>query len=216
MASGQTQVSAFISESTKDALEQYAEAHGLKKAFLIEEALLHHPQALRELPLDVVIPARLVVSRDSGQAMLERVTNPRRPTSSSTSSMAIAVRKRNSGAFLAILSPSFGSRVWLWTRRHKGAGSDSPFSRQSSSWSGQWPATSAVSASSWTPSRKRLPSTSGTDSPLWKWLRDTSGTDPNHFRCFLRSGRFPLSSPYFTHTVLMFTNSRIPTSDCPK
>ena len=37
-------------------------------------------QALRELPLDVIIPARLVVSHDSGQAMLERVTKPRRPT----------------------------------------------------------------------------------------------------------------------------------------
>jgi predicted DNA-binding protein len=80
MASGQTQVSAFISDSTKDALEQYADAHGLKKAYLIEEALLHHLQALRELPLDVIIPARLIVSRDSGQAILDRVEKPRRPT----------------------------------------------------------------------------------------------------------------------------------------
>ena len=71
MANGQTQVSAFISDSTKDALEQYAEAHGLKKAFLIEEALLHHLQALRELPLDVIIPVRLVVSRDSGEALVK-------------------------------------------------------------------------------------------------------------------------------------------------
>ena len=80
MASGLTQVSAFISDSTKDALEQYAEAHGLKKAFIIEEALLHHLQALRDLPRDVIIPARFVVSCDSGQAMLDRVTKPRRPT----------------------------------------------------------------------------------------------------------------------------------------
>ena len=80
MASGQTQISAFISDSTKEALEKYAEAHGLKKAHLIEEALLHHLQALRELPLDVVIPARLVVSRASGQDVLERVERPRRPT----------------------------------------------------------------------------------------------------------------------------------------
>ena len=78
MASGQTQVSAFISDSTKDALERYAEAHGLKKAYLIEEALLHHLQALRERP--VIIPARLVVSRDNGQAILDRVEKPRRPT----------------------------------------------------------------------------------------------------------------------------------------
>ncbi len=80
VASGQTQVSAFISDSTKEALERYADAHGLKKACIIEEALLHHLQALRELPLDVIIPARLVVSRDSGQAILDRVEKPRRPT----------------------------------------------------------------------------------------------------------------------------------------
>ncbi len=80
MPAGQTQVSAFISDSTKDALERYAEAHGLKKAYLIEEALLHHLQALRELPLDVIIPARLVVSQESGLEILGRVTKPRRPT----------------------------------------------------------------------------------------------------------------------------------------
>ena len=80
MASGQTQISAFISDSTKDALERYADAHGLKKAYLIEEALLHHLQALREIPLDVIIPAKVVVSRDSGQAILDRVDKPRRPT----------------------------------------------------------------------------------------------------------------------------------------
>lgn len=80
MPSGQTQVSAFISDSTKDALERYADAHGLKKAYLIEEALLHHLQALRELPLDVIIPARLVVSHQSGLDVLQRVEKPRRPT----------------------------------------------------------------------------------------------------------------------------------------
>lgn len=80
MPSGQTQVSAFISDSTKDALERYAEAHGLKKAYLIEEALLHHLQALRELPLDVIIPARLVLTEQSGIEVLDKVAKPRRPT----------------------------------------------------------------------------------------------------------------------------------------
>ena len=80
MASGQTQISAVISDSTKEALERYADAHGLKKAYLIEEALLHHLQALRELPLDVIMPARLVVSPGSGQTILGRVDKPRRPT----------------------------------------------------------------------------------------------------------------------------------------
>lgn len=57
-----TQISAFISTDTKRLVEQYVEAHGVKKGHLIEQALLHHLQALRELPLDLVIPARLVVT----------------------------------------------------------------------------------------------------------------------------------------------------------
>lgn len=80
MASGRTRITAFISNSTKEALESYADAHGLKKEHLMEEALLHHLQALRELPLDVIIPARLVVTRESGETVLARVEKPRRPT----------------------------------------------------------------------------------------------------------------------------------------
>ena len=40
MPNPQTQISAFISGATKSLLEEYAEAHGLKKAYLIEQALL--------------------------------------------------------------------------------------------------------------------------------------------------------------------------------
>ena len=58
MAADQTQISAYVSQSTKALLERYADAHGVKKAHLVEEALLHHLQALHELPADVIIPAR--------------------------------------------------------------------------------------------------------------------------------------------------------------
>lgn len=74
------QISAFISESTKEALEAYADAHGLKKGFVIEEALLHHLQALRDLPDDIVVPARVVVSSRTLSKIAERVARPRRPT----------------------------------------------------------------------------------------------------------------------------------------
>lgn len=76
----QTQISAFISGSTKALVEEYAEAHGVKKAHLVEEALLHHLQALRELPADVIIPAHVVIDRDSGDRVLERIEKPRKPT----------------------------------------------------------------------------------------------------------------------------------------
>ncbi len=76
----QTQISAFITTATKGLLERYAEATGVKKARLVEEALLHHLQALQELPADVVIPPRLVVGPEAGRQILDRIEKPRRPT----------------------------------------------------------------------------------------------------------------------------------------
>jgi hypothetical protein len=76
----QTQISAFVSAGTKRRLERYVEAHGVKKAAVVENALLHHLQALEELPADIVIPPRLVVSRESFDAVLEQIENPAEPT----------------------------------------------------------------------------------------------------------------------------------------
>ena len=49
MAVETIQISANISVETKALLEKYAEVQGVKKAFVIEQALLHHLQALNEL-----------------------------------------------------------------------------------------------------------------------------------------------------------------------
>jgi len=45
----------------------------LKKGFVIEQALLHHLQATNEIPEEVVIPPRLVVTSASGERLLERL-----------------------------------------------------------------------------------------------------------------------------------------------
>lgn len=37
-----TQISANVSPETRDLLERYVRARGLKKGFVIEQALLHH------------------------------------------------------------------------------------------------------------------------------------------------------------------------------
>jgi hypothetical protein len=74
------QISAEISLATKQLLERYSRAHGVKKQFLIESALLHHIQALEELPAGVIIPPRLVVSAASGRKIAELVTGKRKPT----------------------------------------------------------------------------------------------------------------------------------------
>ncbi len=75
-----TQISAYISDATREEVERYVEAHGLKKGSLVEEALLHHLQALRELPQDIVIPPRIRVSRRSFERVAELVQSPRKPT----------------------------------------------------------------------------------------------------------------------------------------
>jgi len=60
------QVSAQISEL----MERYVRRAGVKKGHLIEQALLHHLQALEELPGEYIVHPRLVVSRKTGAAML--------------------------------------------------------------------------------------------------------------------------------------------------
>ena len=74
------QISAEISPGTKELLERYSRAHGVKKQFLIESALLHHIQALEELPADIIIPPRLVVSAASGRKIAELVRKRQKPT----------------------------------------------------------------------------------------------------------------------------------------
>ena len=73
------QISALISPATRALLEQYVRATGIKKGHLVEQALLHHMQALHELPADVIVRPRLVVSRRSGERIAARITAPPRP-----------------------------------------------------------------------------------------------------------------------------------------
>jgi len=75
-----TQVSAYISEETKAQVEAYAKSHGVKKAFLIEEALQHHLQALREIPEDLIIPSRLVLTSEAMAQIVEHLAQRDQPT----------------------------------------------------------------------------------------------------------------------------------------
>lgn len=80
MAATDTQISAFISADTKELMERYTRATGVKKNHLVEEALQHHLLALRELPADVLIQPRIVVSKKSGAVILRRLRAPAKPT----------------------------------------------------------------------------------------------------------------------------------------
>jgi predicted nucleic acid-binding protein len=75
-----TQVSAYISEETKAEVEAYVKRHGVKKAYLIEEALQHHLQALREIPEDVIIPSRLILTPEAMIKVAGRLDREEQPT----------------------------------------------------------------------------------------------------------------------------------------
>ena len=71
-----TQISAQISEATREAMERHVRRTGVKKGYLIEQALLHHMQALDEIPAEYIVHPRIVVSRKTGEEMLRRAENP--------------------------------------------------------------------------------------------------------------------------------------------
>ena len=69
----ETQISALISETTRDRLEKHVRATGVKKGHLVEQALLHHLQALEELPADVIVHSRIVVTRQSFEKVIDQM-----------------------------------------------------------------------------------------------------------------------------------------------
>lgn len=77
--SQQTQISAAVSEATKEKLDRFTEANGLKKSFVVEQALLFFMEARRELPDEAFIPTRIVLDDegfDRVAALLERPPAP--------------------------------------------------------------------------------------------------------------------------------------------
>lgn len=89
-----TQVSAYLSEATREQLERYAKAHGVKKGHLVEEALLHHLQALRELPADIIVPPAVELTARSFDEVSKLIKKPRKPTKAMKALMAGARQKR--------------------------------------------------------------------------------------------------------------------------
>jgi uncharacterized protein (DUF1778 family) len=76
----QPQISAHISEGTKSKLDYLSQARGMRKAFVIEQALLYHFRALEELPEEAFLPPRLVLSQDSFDKVIEFIESPPHPT----------------------------------------------------------------------------------------------------------------------------------------
>ncbi len=75
-----TQISAHVAEETKERLDRFVRRTGQTRARVIEEALLQHLQALEELPADVLVPARVVLTSESAASVRDAITRPPKPT----------------------------------------------------------------------------------------------------------------------------------------
>lgn len=78
--SEQSQISATISAATKERLDRFTESHGLKKNFVVEQALLYFMEARRELPDEALIPTRLVLDEKAFGRVVVMLESPPAPT----------------------------------------------------------------------------------------------------------------------------------------
>lgn len=78
--SNQSQISATVSASTKDKLDRFTESHGLKKNFVVEQALLYFMEARRELPDEALIPVRVVLDDKAFDRVVTLLESPAAPT----------------------------------------------------------------------------------------------------------------------------------------
>ena len=69
----ESQISAYVSDSTKHRLDEFVRETGVKKGRVIEDALNAHLDALDELPPSAIIPTRIVLSAEPGRRFLERL-----------------------------------------------------------------------------------------------------------------------------------------------
>ncbi len=76
----QSQISATISAATRERLDRFTESHGLKKNFVVEQALLFFMEARTELPDEAFVPARLVLEDDAFDRLVATIERPSAPT----------------------------------------------------------------------------------------------------------------------------------------
>ena len=78
--SKQSQISATISGATKDLLDRFTQSHGLKKNYVVEQALLYFMEARKELPDEAFIPARIVVGDGAFDRIAQQLSEPAKPS----------------------------------------------------------------------------------------------------------------------------------------
>jgi uncharacterized protein (DUF1778 family) len=80
MGISNAQVSAIISAATKEKLDRFTEELGLKKNFVVEQALLYFMESRRELPDEAFVPTRLVLDDEAFDRFVEHLESSPAPT----------------------------------------------------------------------------------------------------------------------------------------
>jgi predicted DNA-binding protein len=74
------QISAYVSDATKEELEAYSSMYGIKKGYLIENAINHYLQALYEIPDTFIVSTKIDIDEASYEKVATLVENPPHPT----------------------------------------------------------------------------------------------------------------------------------------
>ena len=75
-----TQISAQVSPSAKQLLDEFSDATGIKKNRIVEDALWFYVRARQELPESAVIPARMLLSERGAATVEAALSESPRPT----------------------------------------------------------------------------------------------------------------------------------------
>jgi len=74
------QISAYISSETQESMEYYSYKYGVKKGFIVENAIDYYLQALYSISEDFVIPAKIELKHKSFEKVVDMIENPPKPT----------------------------------------------------------------------------------------------------------------------------------------
>jgi uncharacterized protein (DUF1778 family) len=74
------QISAQISEATRNRLDLYARETGMKKSRVIEDAINVHLDALDVIPAEYIVPTHMTLDAESWEWLVNEIENPGEPT----------------------------------------------------------------------------------------------------------------------------------------
>jgi uncharacterized protein (DUF1778 family) len=80
MSEDQAQISTYISATTKRRLDEFARESGLKKGYILEQALDGYLSSADAIPAEYLVPSTLVLTNESYDRVVQRLLNPDEPT----------------------------------------------------------------------------------------------------------------------------------------